>query len=51
MFIKNLLIKLVYMYLRGVKSHYDFILNKITNKPKVDLNVKIASNRVVIGLK
>ena len=41
MFIKNLLIKLVYMYLRGLKYHYDFILNKITNKPSSDLIVKL----------
>ena len=41
MFIKNLLIKLVYMYLRGLKCHYDFILNKITNKPSSDLIVKL----------
>ena len=30
----------------AVKSHYDFILNKITNKPKVDLNVKIVEKRM-----
>jgi hypothetical protein len=40
MFIKNLLIKLVYMYLRGLKLHYDYILNKITNKPSLKLDVK-----------
>jgi hypothetical protein len=40
MFIENLLIKLVYMYLRAVKLHYDYILNKITNKPSVKLDVK-----------